>query len=82
MEFIIITTENHPDKIAFDRGLERGTWDRDDNYYNDSPLSGEWAGESITELLGDLFLNFTDGTDNITDLCDAYEAGYQSAFEN
>lgn len=82
MEFITISTENHPDKIAFDRGLERGTWDRDAGYHNDAPLSGEWAGESITDLLGDLFINFIDGTDNINDLCDAYEAGYESAFED
>lgn len=82
MDIIIINETNHPDKIAFDRGLDQGTADRDKGYYNDAPLSGEWAGESVTELLGDLFMNFMDGTDNISDLCDAYEAGYQSAFEN
>ena len=82
MEITRITTQNHPEQIAFDRGLVQGTIDRDNGFYNDSPLSGEWAGESVTELLGDLFLNFTDFSNNIDELCDAYEAGYQSAFEN
>jgi hypothetical protein len=43
-----------------------------------SPLSGEWAGESISELLGDL----DDLDDNEQDeLATAYEQAYLSAYE-
>lgn len=71
------------------RGEIRGESDEAQGFYNPSPLSGEWAGESINELLGDL----RDGVVNeeghwptgqvageiIDELCDAYEEGYQSA---
>ncbi len=43
-----------------------------------SPLSGEWAGESISELLGDLD-DLDD--DEQTELSDAYEQAYLSAYE-
>lgn len=66
--------------LAYERGLERGKADKADGFYNDSPLSGEWAGESIPELLGDLFDVYEDGEHNDSDLCDAYEAGYEKAF--
>lgn len=39
---------------AYRRGYERGQSDEQANYYNDAPLSGEWAGESVSDLLGDL----------------------------
>lgn len=39
---------------AWQRGYERGQVDEQAGCYNDSPLSGEWAGESVTDLLGDL----------------------------
>jgi hypothetical protein len=37
-------------------------------------LSGEWAGESITELIGDL-LDEVSENDNDA-ICDAYEEGF------
>lgn len=74
------------------RGRDRGENDRAEGFYNDSPLSGEWAGESIRELLGDLVDSVsrrgeTDATDWETyadienDLCEEYETGYNEAHE-
>lgn len=40
---------------AYRRGYERGRADNESKYYDESPLSGEWAGYSPIELLGDLF---------------------------
>lgn len=40
---------------AYRRGYERGQADNSACYYEESPLSGEWAGYSPIELLGDLF---------------------------
>jgi hypothetical protein len=40
---------------AYQRGYERGLADNESKYYCECPLSGEWAGESSVELLGDLF---------------------------
>lgn len=40
---------------AYQRGYERGRADNESRYYDESPLSGEWAGYSVRELLGDLF---------------------------
>jgi hypothetical protein len=63
-------------KEAEERGYKRGAYDalclaeR-----NDSPLSGEWAGESLNELLGDL-LALSDGDEHLYDVCEAYEDGY------
>ena len=42
-----------------------------------SPLSGEWAGESIGELI-DGYAEL--GEDAQTAACDAYEAGYSDGF--
>lgn len=41
-----------------------------------APLSGEWAGESIRELVGDLIDAEPEFEDEI---CDAYEEGYYAA---
>lgn len=41
-------------KDGYDRGFERGQWDKQEGHYQTEPLSGEWAGESVIELLGDL----------------------------
>ncbi len=41
-----------------------------------SPLSGEWAGESITELIGDLLDRCERYTEDDDTICAAYEAGY------
>lgn len=65
-----------PETLAYERGLIRGTMDFAHGIHDDAPLSGEWAGESIPELLGDLFDVYEDGESNESDLCDAYEAGY------
>ena len=71
------------------RGAERGEADMDEGYYNPAPLSGEWAGESIDELLGDLRDSVVNEEGHwptgeiageITDeLCDAYQEGYNEA---
>lgn len=52
-----------------------------------SPLSGEWAGESIPELLGDLIdeseglVGSGDDLDDASDaICDAYEAAFEKAW--
>lgn len=71
------TTVNEILEVARLRGVTRATYDRADGIYNPSPLSGEWAGESIKELLGDL----CDDDEIITYLCDEYEDGYESVFE-
>ena len=65
---------------ASDRGEQRGRDDRDAGVYNDSPLSGEWAGESVRELLGDLIDAV--GEEYACDVCDAYETGYALAFDD
>ena len=72
------------EQIAFERGRLRGQDDEGQDAYNDAPLSGEMAGESVPELLGDLWIDL-DG-DEIPDwylgtILDHYEKGYQSAFE-
>lgn len=67
------------------RGLARGIGDCADGYQNESPLSGEWVGESIAELLGDLLdaadrLASVEIADSIGEICDAYLRGYDLAF--
>lgn len=61
----------------------RGSWPRV------SPLSGEWAGESVIELLGDLIDAVADGENMESDwdvydvqdaLCETFEQGYAQAF--
>ena len=79
----IIVSER--EREAFRRGRLRGEHDERSDSYNASPLSGEWAGESIPELLGDLWADL-DSIDipewYLGTLCDHYEKGYQSAFED
>lgn len=70
------------EKTAYDRGYARGANDLYEGFINEAPLSGEWAGESIPELLGDLLDTYEDGESNEDDLCVAYEAGYQKAQES
>lgn len=49
---------------------------------NESPLSGEWAGEptpsSLAEYLG---LDTTDGSGTIEAVCDNYESAYAEAWK-
>lgn len=40
---------------AYRRGYERGRDHNSEQYFDSAPLSGEWAGYSPIELLGDLF---------------------------
>ena len=73
------------EQIAFQRGRERGQGDERADSYNAEPLSGEWAGESIPELLGDLWADVDDAEIPewyLATICDYYEKGYQSAFED
>lgn len=66
---------------AYWRGYDRGKADQRAGYRNDAPLSGEWAGESIPELLGDLYesLPLDQQAEAIEHLCDQYEEGYNDA---
>jgi hypothetical protein len=68
---------------AYERGVSQGTNDRLTGLHNDSPLSGEWSGESIPELLGDL-IKKAEKINGVPDnsgrlwqeICDNYETGY------
>lgn len=71
-------------KEAYALGEAHGAYDRREGIYNDSPLSGEWAGESIPELLGDLYReakhDYRDYWRDVLEvLCEEYEKGYESA---
>lgn len=76
--------------VARDRGEARGMGDRDSGVWNECPLSGVWAGESVRELLGDLIDAYSRdcvecggrGECGVCeyDVCDAYEQGYALAF--
>ena len=66
---------------SYRRGRLRGEANESNNYYNDAPLSGEWAGESINELLGDL-IGDDDDYEWADEICQAYLDGYQIAFDS
>lgn len=65
---------------ARQRGREHGARDADNGYHNDAPLSGEWAGESIPELLGDILDEIAD-YDGWDWIMEAYEQGYYETNE-
>ena len=73
-------------QTAYERGYTRGINDGANDIYNEAPLSGEWAGESIEELLGDL-IRRADRMDRSGDdfyeiyneILDSYEKGYRDA---
>ena len=48
---------------------------------NDSPLSGEWAGESMTELIGDLIAKAGDD-EHCFEVVTAYEDGYSAGYDD
>jgi len=48
---------------------------------NDFPLSGEWAGESMTELIGDLIAK-ADNDEHGHEICMAYEEGYSAGYDD
>ena len=58
---------------AKSRGYRCARIDAGYEYSNDSPLSGEWAGGSIPEYLGDLI----ESDDDYEIICEAYESGYE-----
>lgn len=71
---------------AWQRGYDRGLADKNQGYVADGPLSGEWAGESINELLGDLITTALNATPDwldeeqiIDEICTEYEGGYFEA---
>lgn len=65
---------------AQDRGYARGCADINERYYNPEPLSGEWAGESINELLGDILsVILAYGDEFYDEVCEHYEFGYFQA---
>lgn len=47
---------------------------------NDAPLSGQWAGESMTELIGDL-LALAENDEHASEICEAYERGYSDCYD-
>jgi hypothetical protein len=66
---------------AYERGQRQGWHDKLQGYENPTPLSGEWAGESIPEILGDLIANAEELIGEYDsgvwqDICDNYETGY------
>lgn len=71
---------------AYARGYERGLYDKESGYTNDNPLSGEWAGESVNELLGDIIKQADKLLEEMgeqedgyaeEEVCAQYETGYQ-----
>jgi hypothetical protein len=71
------------ERRAYERGKDQGISDNFQDYYNEAPLSGEWAGYSPKEILGDLFPEYEDTVEYFAEsgaICDAYTEGYQSAF--
>lgn len=67
------------------RGYLRGCVDRESSTVpNLAMLSGEWAGESVRELLGDLIDSLVrlgeDESDAHDIVCDSYESGYLDGF--
>jgi len=76
------TPLSNPETIAHDRGYERGVNDALAlAEKNDYPLSGEWAGESITELLGDL-ITLAENDEHAHEVCVAYEDGYSLGYDD
>lgn len=73
------TAQEYAYRRAFTRGYAHGIQDKKEGYYNEAPLSGEWAGMSITEIIGDLIDEA--GDEYSQDICDEYERGYFSANE-
>jgi hypothetical protein len=71
-------------KQAYWRGYERGRADATEiGERNPAPLSGEWGGESIPELLGDLYKGCDPNMEDIIidNLCDSYERGYDDGYD-
>jgi hypothetical protein len=69
-------------KEAEERGYKRGAYDAlclAEKY--DSPLWGEWAGESIPELLGDL-IALAENDEHANEICEAYEEGYSCGYND
>lgn len=58
--------------------------DLPDTYLSPDPLSGEWAGESIPELLGDLFPQLQDDDADVdywnSDILTDYEDGFRTGW--
>lgn len=60
---------------ARERGHDHGLYDGMALIKRNFPLSGEWAGESLNELLGDL-LTLAENDEHQHEVCEAYEDGY------
>jgi hypothetical protein len=74
-------TEEQIQDQAWQRGFERGQADRAAGVSNPAPLSGEWAGESVREILGDLIdalLAMGCADDEAEWIADDYVAGYET----
>ena len=66
---------------AIHRGFQRGYDEAESGLMkNDFPLSGEWASESINELLGDL-LKIAGDDEHGHEVCMAYEDGYSNGYD-
>lgn len=73
---------------AYERGREWGKAHHANGRREDAPLSGQWAGESISEIMGDIIRriqNFTSDSAVATELewilLDAFEDGYNKVFD-
>jgi len=67
-------------EMARKRGEDHATHDRNDGECRPTPLSGEWASESVHDMLGDLIDAL--GDDYAGDVCDAYESGYAGVWSD
>lgn len=77
-----MTITNTLTKEAFARGEQAGAYDAQSfAEKNDFPLSGEWAGESMVELIGDLIEN-AESDEHCHEICEAYEDGYSLGYDN
>lgn len=75
----LMKTDEQVLKEARQRGYDRGLADKKESIYRKDILSGEWAGESITELLGDLLGGYDEMQQDW--VCDEYVMGYEEANE-
>ena len=72
-------------RAAYQKGLARGKSDEREDIFNPAILSGEWAGESMNELIGSLWRDLDEETFPdmfVVELCDRYESGYRDAFDD
>jgi len=71
----VATVEQTARERGEQAGRDHASWiETDSDVEMPACLSGEWAGESITELIGDLLDEVSE--DDNDAICDAYEEGF------